>query len=166
MEGQIEHIEGADFFEAQILEEAGVVGGIPWQADDGLFFEAIQENPAVVIDAGIIRSAQSIEARFTENFGSLLKKRTGHSRFVHTLKKTEEARFVFVVFVVRAVHNRRDSTDGSSIALGDEGCNGAVATLECGIRREKLGNATGKRRHEGRIRFVNALRRSLEPLPL
>jgi hypothetical protein len=41
-----------------------------------------------------------------------------------------------------------------------------VATLECGIRREKLGNATGKRRHEGRIRFVNALRRSLEPLPL
>ena len=131
VERETEHIEGADFFEAQILEQAGVVGGIPRQADDGLFFEAVQENPAVVIDAGIVRSAQSIEARFPENLGGLLKQRAGHSRFIHGVKKTEEADLVFVVFVVRAVHDRRDAAYGAPVTLSDEGCDSAVATLEC-----------------------------------
>ena len=71
-----------------------------------------------------------------------------------------------MVLVVRAVHDSRDAANGTPPALGDERRDGAVAALEGRVRREKLRDATGKRRYVGRIRFVNALRRSLEPLPL
>ena len=71
-----------------------------------------------------------------------------------------------MVLVVRAVHDSRDAANGTSTALGDERRDGAVAALEGRVRREKLRDATGKRRDVSRIRFVNDFRRSLEPLPL
>jgi len=67
---------------------------------------------------------------------------------------------------VGAVDDGRDAADGFAIALGDERRDGAVAFLEGRVGLEELRGATGKRRHKGRIRFVNGFRRPLEHPPL
>ena len=69
---------------------------------------------------------------------------------------------VFVIVVMRAVDNCRDAADGFAIAFGNESGDLTVVTVERGVWGEKFGDATRKRRHKGRVRFVKTLGCPLE----
>ena len=64
------------------------------------------------------------------------------------------------------IDDRGDAADRAPVASGYEGCDLPVPDMEGRLRGKIFGNATRKRRDEGRIRSVQALRHPLELLPL
>jgi len=68
-----------------------------------------------------------------KDFSRLLKKGPRHGRLVHTGEKSKEPRSVFVVSVVRAIHNRRNAPHRATITLGHKRRYRSVAPVESGL---------------------------------
>ncbi len=157
MEVEFVGVKRAVGVESCRVEKGRVVGWIPRHRDGGGEVVAVYEEPAIVVDAGVVRTNDLIAPEGTEGGGGSTEECGGGGRIVFARKKSEEPRAVGVKFVVRSVQDCRDAADRFPVSPGKKSLNTTVEG-ERTFRREVFGDATRERGYERRIRSVQPLR--------
>jgi len=139
---------------------------VPHQPDEGGFPAALDQQPALVVDAWVVGAPDRLHPLFSQNPRGGIKERLRGEEIILAFPKPEKPGFVAIEVVVRAVDNRRDASDRLPPAARDHRENFPVSLVERGIRLQEFGDAAGKRRDESIFRSVEILRNFFKLFPI
>jgi hypothetical protein len=118
MQGQNESERFANGLKTHLLEQCPVVFRVPDKPEARGIFEALREEAAFVVDAGIVGTANRFEPSRAKNFGGRVKERLCELAIILAIKEPEKSGPVSIVFIVCAVDDSGDPANRLAVAPG------------------------------------------------
>src|SRR3989454_4168821 len=152
------------FGEAVALMQGHVVWGVVRHHDGGRSVEPLDQQPTIVVDRWVHRSAHHPEVLAREPTGGRVEQGIRHRLLVHALEEAVEPHAVPVLAGMRVILDGRDAADRAAVPLGDEVA--GFGMFEEGIlaRCEEGPDVHPQLRHPERVAAVQVVRKADEPL--
>src|SRR6184192_889146 len=152
------------FGETVALMQGHVVRGVVRHHDGGRGIEPVDQQPTIVVDRRVHRSAHHPEVLPREPPGGRVEQGIRHRLLVHALEEAIESHPIAMLAVMGVVLDGRDAADWAAVPDGEEILRFGV--LEEGIlaRREEGPDVHPQLRHPQWVAAVQVVRKADEPL--